>query len=69
MSKNGTADVIQKVIKPLLGEFLDGYVLTGIKAGTAKKIIVVNTGDPAVHYELLEMLGAAQAWGELEDEI
>jgi hypothetical protein len=39
---NETADLIRDAIGPQLGEFLDGYVLCGIKAGTRKKIIVVK---------------------------
>jgi hypothetical protein len=42
MSTNETADLIRDAIGPQLGEFLDGYVLCGIKAGTRKKIIVVK---------------------------
>jgi hypothetical protein len=39
---NETADLIRDAIGPQLGEFLDGYILCGIKAGTRKKIIVVK---------------------------
>jgi hypothetical protein len=39
---NATADLIRDAIGPQLGEFLDGYVLCGLKAGTRKKIIVVK---------------------------
>lgn len=50
---NDTADLIQQNISPHLSEFLDGFVVAGIKAGTAKKVICIKLppSRPAVAFE------------------
>ena len=57
---NETADLIRDALGPHLGEFLDGYVLAGTKAGTKKKIIVINLKDSPT---MMPMIKAAEEWG------
>jgi len=63
---NETAHTLHDAIRPVLDEFLDGYVLTGMTAEGAKKIILVKLGSTDTHYELLPILGAAEHWGGVE---
>ena len=64
MSKNETADLIMDTIGPRLGEFLDGFVVAGTKAGTAKKILAVKLprATDATSSDFVGLIDAVEEW-------
>ncbi len=59
------SDALCEALEPLLGEFLDGYVLMGIRADNEKRLVIIKHGPKDIQYSMLTALAAAKDWSGL----
>ena len=43
---NEIADLIKQNVNPILSEFLDGFIIAGVKAGTERKVVCIKMPPP-----------------------